>query len=97
GPRQRRLARAVGADHRHEAPRVDRQVRAPQDGRVADPHLGPGDLEQTHYTALRSSHRNSGTPIATIIGPTGSSSGALIVRATTSPAVSSAAPVRAET
>ena len=97
GAHERRLARPVGPDDGDQAARVERQVGGVQDRRAADPHLDVARLEQrAHQTALRSSQRNSGTPSTTISGPTGSSRGASTMRASVSPASSSAAPASAD-
>jgi hypothetical protein len=106
GARESRLAGSVGADDGDQLARLERQVGGLEDRLVADPHAHAARLERrsgrvdgrlAHQTARRSRNRNSGTPITTMNGPTGSSIGALTVRASVSPASSSALPPSAET
>src|SRR5690606_20007968 len=98
GAREGRLARTVRADDRDEPPGLDRREGAVEDPDAPDLHPHVLGLQQRRgaHTVLLSSQRNSGTPIATMSGPTGSSTGARTVRASVSPASRSAAPDSAE-
>src|SRR5690242_8523386 len=94
---ERRLARAVGADHGHRAARSQHQRYAIDQGRALAFHGERFGGERAHVRSRRASSRmKNGPPAMAVTRPSGISAGGKTARAIASASVTTIAPTNAE-